>query len=76
MPLSTPGQCRARKRVLGGVNEADRLFHPTRFVTAFLRQAALFNVTLTADEWLRRLTLECRNKAGGVKQPIGFVHSP
>ena len=23
----------------GCVNEADRLFHPTRFVTAFLRQA-------------------------------------
>ena len=40
------------------------------------RQAALFNVTLTAEEWIKRLTLECRNKAGGVKQPIGFVHSP
>lgn len=40
------------------------------------RQAALFNVTLTADEWLQRLTQECRNKAGGVKQPIGFVHTP
>ncbi len=39
------------------------------------RQAALFNITLTADEWLQRLTQECRNKAGGVKQPIGFVHT-
>ena len=40
------------------------------------RQAALFNVTLTAEEWLLRLTQECRNKMGGMKQPIGFVHSP
>ena len=43
---------------------------------AVRRQAALFDVTLTAEEWLQHLTQECRNKAGGVKQPIGFVHSP
>lgn len=38
------------------------------------RQAALFKITLTADELITRLQQECRNK-GGSSRPIGFVHS-
>ncbi len=74
---------RAQFKRLGSRHEADaraalnqlNTLTPGDFATV-RRQAALFNVTLTADEWLKRLTQECRNKAGGVKQPIGFVHTP
>ena len=74
---------RAQFKRLSSRHEADaraalnqlNTLTPGDFATV-RRQAALFNVTLTADEWLQRLTQECRNKAGGVKQPIGFVHSP
>ena len=74
---------RAQFKRLSSRHEADaraalnqlNTLTPGDFATV-RRQAALFNVTLTADEWLQRLTQECRNKVGGVKQPIGFVHSP
>ena len=64
VPLSTRGQSRARKRVLEGVNEADRLFHPTRFVSAFLRQALEPFVSGQRDIEQRRLAPDCREIAG------------
>lgn len=39
------------------------------------RQAALLNVTLTADELVKRLAQECQNKGGSSRQPIGFIHN-
>jgi len=39
------------------------------------RQAALLNVTLTADELVKRLAQECKSKAGSSNQPMGFIHS-
>ena len=74
---------RAQFKRLSSRHEADtraalnqlNTLTPGDFATV-RRQATLFSVTLTADEWLQRLTQECRNKAGGVKQPIGFVHTP
>ena len=74
---------RAQFKRLSSRHEADtraalnqlNTLTPGDFATV-RRQAALFNVTLAADVWLQRLTQECRNKAGGVKQQIGFVHTP
>ena len=39
------------------------------------RQAALLGITLTAEELVKRLTQECKNKAGNSNRPIGFIHS-
>ena len=39
------------------------------------RQAALLSVKLSADELLKRLKLECKNKGGSENKQIGFVHS-
>ena len=39
------------------------------------RQAALLNVTLTADELVKRLAQECQGKARNCNQPIGFIHN-
>lgn len=39
------------------------------------RQAELLSVTLSADELIKRLTQECKNKSAGWNQPIGFVHA-
>ena len=39
------------------------------------RQATLLNVTLTADELVKRLAQECKNKAGNSNLQIGFIHN-
>jgi SpoVK/Ycf46/Vps4 family AAA+-type ATPase len=38
------------------------------------RQAALLSITLTAEELLKRLQQECRNKRNSGSRQIGFVH--
>ena len=48
----------------GCVNEADRLFHPTRFVTAFLRQALEPFVSGQRDIKQRRLPSDYREITG------------
>lgn len=48
----------------GRVNEADRLFHATRFVAAFLRQALEPFVSGQCDIEQRRLPSDCREIAG------------
>lgn len=40
------------------------------------RQAALLNVMLTAEELLKRLQQECRNKRNSGSRQIGFIHHP
>ena len=39
------------------------------------RQTALLNITLTADELVKRLAQECKSKSGNSNQQIGFIHS-
>ena len=48
----------------GCVNEADRLFHPTRFVTAFLRKALEPFVSGQRDIKQRRLPSDYREITG------------
>lgn len=44
--------------------------------TTVRRQAALLNVMLTAEELLKRLQQECRNKRNSGSSQIGFIHHP
>lgn len=60
-------ECRAALNQLNNLTPGD-------FAT-IRRQAALLNVSLTADELLTRLTKECESKRCDQKQQIGFVRT-